>query len=365
MINFFRKIRKQLADDNKPLKYFRYAFGEVALIMIGIFMALQLNNWNENRKQEAQFKVTLEQLYSAMTYDALKFEEHIDITANQIESMDYFLNNPDSIPSVENYLTFNKNNRIKRIPYILNWVAADFSSTIISDTKHIVGNLNYNANNKSQNEIFKYVINYTNDFNNEHEFFKDYLYTLYLEYNVAMPEVEIFNVKKFDNIDSLYYTKNDIFNVVKLINSTEFKTALKYTKNNRLRYKIFLSNRLSNVISILNVIKNYYPAVKVLYQDVGIIGTSLDGFDDAGGKSTPMILTDIENDIWEINLYLKEGRVKFRCRDSWVQNWGNANFPAGIGELDGEDIEVNEAGNYHIVFKPITGEYEFIKLADD
>jgi len=46
MINFFRKIRKKLANENKFQKYFRYAFGEVALIMIGIFIALQLNNWN-------------------------------------------------------------------------------------------------------------------------------------------------------------------------------------------------------------------------------------------------------------------------------------------------------------------------------
>ena len=51
MINFFRKIRKQLADDNKPLKYFRYAIGEIVLVVIGILIALSINNWNENRKQ--------------------------------------------------------------------------------------------------------------------------------------------------------------------------------------------------------------------------------------------------------------------------------------------------------------------------
>jgi len=36
MINFFRKIRKQLADDNKPLKYARYAIGEIVLVVIEI-----------------------------------------------------------------------------------------------------------------------------------------------------------------------------------------------------------------------------------------------------------------------------------------------------------------------------------------
>jgi hypothetical protein len=50
MINFFRRIRKQLADDNKPLKYARYAIGEIVLVMIGILLALQVNNWNEFQK---------------------------------------------------------------------------------------------------------------------------------------------------------------------------------------------------------------------------------------------------------------------------------------------------------------------------
>ena len=49
MIPFFRKIRKTLADDNKPLKYLRYAIGEIVLVVIGILIALQINNWNENR----------------------------------------------------------------------------------------------------------------------------------------------------------------------------------------------------------------------------------------------------------------------------------------------------------------------------
>ena len=50
MINFFRKIRKQLADDNKPLKYMRYAIGEIVLVVVGILIALSINNWNEGKK---------------------------------------------------------------------------------------------------------------------------------------------------------------------------------------------------------------------------------------------------------------------------------------------------------------------------
>lgn len=49
MINFFRKKRKSLADDNKILKYARYAIGEIILVVIGILIALQINTWNINR----------------------------------------------------------------------------------------------------------------------------------------------------------------------------------------------------------------------------------------------------------------------------------------------------------------------------
>ncbi|HEY5689380.1 MAG TPA: DUF6090 family protein [Yeosuana sp.] len=50
MIPFFRKIRKTLADDKKPIKYMRYAIGEIVLVVIGILIALSINNWNEHRK---------------------------------------------------------------------------------------------------------------------------------------------------------------------------------------------------------------------------------------------------------------------------------------------------------------------------
>ena len=56
MINFFRKIRKKLADDNKPLKYARYAIGEIVLVVIGILIALSINNWNEGRKKSSLTK---------------------------------------------------------------------------------------------------------------------------------------------------------------------------------------------------------------------------------------------------------------------------------------------------------------------
>ncbi len=50
MIKFFRKIRYDLMGKNKTGKYFKYALGEIILVVIGILIALQINNWNEQRK---------------------------------------------------------------------------------------------------------------------------------------------------------------------------------------------------------------------------------------------------------------------------------------------------------------------------
>ena len=50
MLTFFRKIRKAPLESGAASKYLLYAIGEIALVVIGILIALQINNWNEWRK---------------------------------------------------------------------------------------------------------------------------------------------------------------------------------------------------------------------------------------------------------------------------------------------------------------------------
>ena len=62
MIKFFRKIRQNLLMENKTSKYFRYAIGEIVLVVIGILIALQINNWNEERLENNREKITVQNL---------------------------------------------------------------------------------------------------------------------------------------------------------------------------------------------------------------------------------------------------------------------------------------------------------------
>ena len=64
MIKFFRHIRKSLLMGNKTSKYFKYAIGEIILVVIGILIALQINNWNQERlnaKIETETLINLKQ----------------------------------------------------------------------------------------------------------------------------------------------------------------------------------------------------------------------------------------------------------------------------------------------------------------
>ncbi|WP_245962896.1 DUF6090 family protein, partial [Ulvibacter antarcticus] len=62
MIKFFRKIRQKMLIENKFSKYLIYAIGEIALVVIGILIALSLNNWNQKkseRNSETQYIFSL------------------------------------------------------------------------------------------------------------------------------------------------------------------------------------------------------------------------------------------------------------------------------------------------------------------
>ena len=71
MIKFFRHIRKSFLMENKTGKYFKYAIGEIVLVVIGILIALQINNWNENRKTNLKSQVYIEKIISDLVKDTI------------------------------------------------------------------------------------------------------------------------------------------------------------------------------------------------------------------------------------------------------------------------------------------------------
>ncbi|EDP72033.1 hypothetical protein FBALC1_13067 [Flavobacteriales bacterium ALC-1] len=78
MIKFFRKIRYNLLETGKTTEYFKYAIGEIILVVIGILIALQINNWNENRKERIKEKEYLTRLKEDLISDRNAIELNQD-----------------------------------------------------------------------------------------------------------------------------------------------------------------------------------------------------------------------------------------------------------------------------------------------
>ncbi len=86
MIKFFRKIRYDLMEKNKTGKYFKYAIGEIVLVVIGILIALTINNWNESRKVDIRLNAGLQELKSELLADVELINEY-----NRSELYEYFM----------------------------------------------------------------------------------------------------------------------------------------------------------------------------------------------------------------------------------------------------------------------------------
>ncbi|MBO3118022.1 hypothetical protein J4050_14790 [Winogradskyella sp. DF17] len=84
MIKFFRTIRYNLMETGKTTKYFKYAIGEIILVVIGILIALGINNWNENRKSKLVEKDVLNNIYENLGVDSIQF----DYYKNQYKQID-------------------------------------------------------------------------------------------------------------------------------------------------------------------------------------------------------------------------------------------------------------------------------------
>tara|TARA_R110002074_G_scaffold57077_9_gene140526 strand:+ start:1313 stop:2068 length:756 start_codon:yes stop_codon:yes gene_type:complete len=96
MIKFFRKIRQKMLTENKFSKYLLYAIGEIILVVIGILIALQINNWNERKKERAQeqkylieIKKNLEADYTQIESVGMEYQNII----SKIDSLHIFIKN--------------------------------------------------------------------------------------------------------------------------------------------------------------------------------------------------------------------------------------------------------------------------------
>jgi len=106
MLKFFRTIRKKLIEQDNVQKYLLYAIGEILLVVIGILIALQVNNWNENRKERDLEQRYLQRLVIDLEKDIANLDNSINSNISRNERAEFLLNaseNPELLAKDPTY----------------------------------------------------------------------------------------------------------------------------------------------------------------------------------------------------------------------------------------------------------------------
>ncbi|MDX1472161.1 MAG: DUF6090 family protein [Flavobacteriaceae bacterium] len=121
MIKFFRQIRNRYFSENRFSGYLLYAIGEIILVMIGILLALQVNNWNENRKNEQEQIVFLNNLKRDLSNDLEQLNKIIFYQTEKlalIEELKAELITTKNFAKIEEL--FNKNQNTSNFTFFAN-----------------------------------------------------------------------------------------------------------------------------------------------------------------------------------------------------------------------------------------------------
>lgn len=199
MIKFFRKIRQNLLNQGKTSKYFKYAIGEIVLVVIGILIALQINNWNDKRIQQSKESEFISQIHKEFllnraqldTVTSYHFKGYkatnkilslipIDLKSVNLDSVSYFIE--QTLPS----WTFNPQQTA-------------INSLSNSSTFDIISNIELRTLLQNWNELVL-------DYQEEEVFAKNFTHTVYLPY--YREKIAFINYKSSSGI--LNYSKVDL-----------------------------------------------------------------------------------------------------------------------------------------------------------
>jgi len=149
MIKLFRNIRKNLLTEGKTTKYFKYAIGEIMLVVIGILIALQINNWNENNKLEKETYKVLLQMQDEFSRNQnelqIKLEQHKFVKASVDELSRLVSPNPKEI----------EKNKLDSIMFSMIYVPEFNASTAITSSEKLVL-----VDDELKNHIADWKLNY-------------------------------------------------------------------------------------------------------------------------------------------------------------------------------------------------------------
>jgi hypothetical protein len=151
MIKFFRKIRQNLLMENKTRKYFKYAIGEIVLVVIGILIALQINNWNETKLERKVEKEYIVSLIEDLKTDSTR----LSYLVKWFETAELQL---DTVLKMYHKIAIGYNDTLRRnLPAVINFPDFTYTDRTMQQLKNS-GSMRYIVNKKVSNGILDYDI---------------------------------------------------------------------------------------------------------------------------------------------------------------------------------------------------------------
>jgi len=207
MLKFFRNIRKNLLNEGKTSKYLKYAIGEIVLVVIGILIALQINNWNDQRKSKLETEnlrqSNLKEIYNDLKKDVITIDSIINQLQKQKDASKYVLKVLESDNKhVSDSLKFIKNQFIASI------------SIAVGRTKNTWDNINTSGQLLSLKEdaLTKKLFNYYTFYDSRIKNFNELPQEVRLEFRKSTAPCE--NLKNSENrqeVTGLIYPNSSWF----------------------------------------------------------------------------------------------------------------------------------------------------------
>ena len=154
MIKFFRKIRQNLLMENETGKYFKYAIGEIVLVVIGIIIALSINNWNNKRVENIQEQNYYCLLLQEVNQDLNQIDELLIADKERLTESNHFIRLLQQKSTIKREVGEKHMLIIKNITNIFRPNSAVFEDIKFSGSLKIMKNIHFK---KALNQYFKKV----------------------------------------------------------------------------------------------------------------------------------------------------------------------------------------------------------------
>ena len=215
MIKFFRTIRLNLLNQNQMGKYVKYAIGEILLVVVGILIALGINNWNESQKSEKSERVLIKKLQEENIVNLQSIEgdtQYRQELPKMLEQFNLFLAEPDFMDQKER---------------LQNYMAETFRSTSYTFTQsNLINYVNvYNSEFSDLNKELATLQAYQNDLQSISE--KGIDIKIENFFNALKNDVDFnsLDIRSYDTLGSLKFRNNII-----IIQSVESEITVQYER---------------------------------------------------------------------------------------------------------------------------------------